>query len=142
MSSAVFQKPDEILDELGMSSPKDLEIQIIAYHCGALVIYEPLSGCEANIVGHADKAVITVNSESIPTRRRFSAGHELGHWMRDRRQAAFACLQRQIDSEWRAVNPEARANQFASSRCVLPSGSQRDEGSRWKRSKTSPAHSR
>ena len=43
---------------------------------------EPLTGCEANIIGRGDKAIITINSKSIPGRQRFSAGHELGHWMR------------------------------------------------------------
>jgi Zn-dependent peptidase ImmA (M78 family) len=81
---------------------------------GTAILYEPLSGCEANIVGKRDRAIITVNSKSLPTRQRFSAGHELGHWMRDRGQIAFGCSQRQIDSEWLTTNPETRANQFAS----------------------------
>jgi Zn-dependent peptidase ImmA (M78 family) len=106
--------PEQILTILGISEPADIDIEAIAYACGALVIREPLNGCEANIIGVNDKAVITVNSRSIETRQRFSAGHELGHWMRDRGQSAFGCLGVQMDAEWSANNPETRANRFAS----------------------------
>jgi hypothetical protein len=105
--------PDQILAHLGITEPSDIDIEAIAYACGALIMREPLSGCEANIIGVNDKAVITVNSRSIETRQRFSAGHELGHWMRDRGQNAFGCSDRQMDSEWTANNPETRANRFA-----------------------------
>ena len=114
MSNPLTKTPEQLLDELGIAEPSQLKIEAIAYHCQAIILYEPLSGCEANIVGKGDRAIITVNSKSIPTRQRFSAGHELGHWMRDRGQIAFGCSQRQIDSEWTTMNPETRANQFAS----------------------------
>lgn len=120
MSNSYIKTPDQLLDELGITEPSQLKIEAIAYHCHAVIVYEPLSGCEANIVGKDDRAIITVNSKAIPTRRRFSAGHELGHWMRDRGQIAFGCSQKQIDSEWFANNPETRANQFASD-LLLPS---------------------
>jgi hypothetical protein len=106
--------PDQILTLLGISEPADIDIEAIAYACGALIIREPLKGCEATIIGVNDKAVITVNSKSIETRQRFSAGHELGHWMRDRGQSAFGCSGAQMDAEWSVNNPETRANRFAS----------------------------
>jgi Zn-dependent peptidase ImmA (M78 family) len=76
--------PERVLSKLGITDPKDLDIEAIAYACGATILYEPLTGCEATIVGHEDKAIITVNRNSHRGRRRFSAGHELGHWMNDR----------------------------------------------------------
>lgn len=106
--------PEEVLSLLGITEPEDLDIEAIAYACGATIVPQPLTGCEANIIGFGDRAIITVNSNSIPTRRRFSSGHELGHWMKDRGQSAFGCLGSQIDSEWTANNPEVRANRFAS----------------------------
>jgi hypothetical protein len=105
--------PEQILAVLGITEPVDIDIDAIAYACGALITREPLSGCEANIIGVENKAVITINSNSIETRQRFSAGHELGHWMRDRGRSAFGCSNRQMDSEWSANNPETRANRFA-----------------------------
>lgn len=105
--------PDQLLDVLGITEPKDIDIEAIAYYCGARIEYEPLSGCEANIVGYGNRAVITVNNTSLRTRQRFSAGHELGHWMKDRGQSAYGCSKKQMDSEWSANNPETRANTFA-----------------------------
>jgi IrrE N-terminal-like domain len=106
--------PEQILKTLGITEPDDIDIDAIAYACGAFITREPLSGCEANIIGVNDRAVITVNSTSLAGRQRFSAGHELGHWMRDRGQSAFGCSDRQMHSEWTANNPETRANRFAS----------------------------
>ncbi len=120
MTNSLTKTPEQLLDDLGITEPGQLKIEAIAYHCQAIILYEPLSGCEANIVGKGDRAIITVNSTALPTRQRFSAGHELGHWMRDRGQIAFGCSQRQIDSEWTTNNPETRANQFASD-LLLPS---------------------
>jgi Zn-dependent peptidase ImmA (M78 family) len=106
--------PEQILNTLGITEPSDIDIDAIAYACGAFITREPLSGCEANVIGVNDRAVITVNSTSPVGRQRFSAGHELGHWMRDRGQSAFGCSNRQMHSEWTANNPETRANRFAS----------------------------
>jgi len=106
--------PEQILSLLGITEPEDLDIEAIAYACGATIVPQPLTGCQANIIGFGDRAIITVNSNSIPTRQRFSAAHELGHWMNDRGQNAFGCLDSQIDSEWTANNAETRANRSAS----------------------------
>lgn len=106
--------PDNVLNLLGITEPGDLDIEAIAFACGATILKEPLTGCEANIIGSGDKAIITVNSTSIPGRQRFSAGHELGHWMKDRGQSAFGCSKTQISSAWAGNNPETRANRFAS----------------------------
>lgn len=113
--------PERILGILGITEPEDLDIEAIAYACGATILPQPLTGCQANIIGFGDRAIITVNSNSIPTRQRFSSGHELGHWMKDRGQNAFGCLDSQIDSEWTANNAETRANRFASD-LLLPVG--------------------
>ena len=114
MANSPTKTPAELLEELGIKEPSQLKVEAIAFHCQAIILYEPLTGCEANIVGKGDRAIITVNSNAIPTRQRFSAGHELGHWMKDRGQIAFGCSERQIESEWTVNNPETRANQFAS----------------------------
>jgi len=106
--------PEEILRTLGITEPDDIDIEAIAWECGATILYEPLTGCEANIIGSGDKAIITVNSKAIPGRKRFSSGHELGHWMKDRGQSAFGCSKNQLYSSWTGNNPETRANAFAS----------------------------
>ena len=75
---------EETLRELGVTDPKDIDIEAIAWCLGARVKYRPLDRCEARITGNGDHAIITVNSRSSRRRRRFSVAHELGHWKYDR----------------------------------------------------------
>ena len=109
----VYKSPASILEELGIREPADIRIEAIAQYCGATILYQPLQGAEARILGYGDKAIITVNNAASPGRRRFSGGHELGHWMCDRRKIAFSCSEKMLAREWADDNPEVRANQFA-----------------------------
>jgi hypothetical protein len=104
---------DGIIKELGISEPSDIDIEAIAQYCSATIVYERLTGCEARIVGNAERAIVTVNSESHRGRQRFSAAHELGHWMRDRNHVGFSCTNALFRSQWGTVNPERGANEFA-----------------------------
>lgn len=108
-----FGSAEQLIEDLGITEPDEIDIEAIAQYCGATIVYEPLKGCEARILGTDTKAIITVNSDSPRTRQRFSGGHELGHWMRDRGKAAFACTESVFQSEWRTNNAEAKANEFA-----------------------------
>jgi Zn-dependent peptidase ImmA (M78 family) len=104
----------KLLRELGITEPADIRIEAIAEYCGATIVYEPLRGSAARILGFGDRAFITVDSESRRERQRFSAGHELGHWMMDRgKVASFICVDRVFAAEWSADNPETRANRYA-----------------------------
>jgi Zn-dependent peptidase ImmA (M78 family) len=64
--------------------------------------------------GDKDRAIITIDEDCPRPRQRFSAGHELGHWMKDRGQVAFQCQDKTFVKEWSAENPETRANRYAS----------------------------
>jgi Zn-dependent peptidase ImmA (M78 family) len=109
-----YRSPFEILNDLGITEPEDIDIEAIAEECGATIRYQPLSGCAARIMGFKDRAIITIEKNTARPRQRFSAGHELGHWMRDRGQVAFQCKNESFVREWSAENPETRANRFAS----------------------------
>jgi len=111
--AAVCRSPASLLDELGIRGPEDLLIEAIAEHCGATILYQSLQGSEARIVGYGDRAIITVNSAASRARQRFSAAHELGHWMCDRGKIAFGCTEKTFVREWSDDNPERRANQYA-----------------------------
>jgi Zn-dependent peptidase ImmA (M78 family) len=103
-----------LLRELGVTEPEDIKIEAIAEYCNATVVYEPLKGSAARILGFGDRAFITVDSQSRRERQRFSAGHELGHWMLDRgRVASFVCIEQVFATEWNSDNPERRANRYA-----------------------------
>jgi Zn-dependent peptidase ImmA (M78 family) len=110
---SVYKSPSKLLDELGITEPKEIQIEAIAQYCGALILYEHLDGCAARILGNGDEAIITVDDRSPLERRRFSAAHELGHWMRDREKIRFSCTEQAIQSEWGPFNAEHGANQYA-----------------------------
>jgi hypothetical protein len=80
----VVNAAQDVLRELGVTEPSEIDIDAIAWSLGARVKYRPLDGCEARIAGNGDQAIITVNSRSSRRRKRFSVAHELGHWKYDR----------------------------------------------------------
>jgi Zn-dependent peptidase ImmA (M78 family) len=110
---------ERMLLDLGISDPKDIDLDAIAWTRGAVVNYRSLDRCEATIVGSKRRAVISVNKWSSPERQRFSLGHELGHWHHHRGQFLF-CTGREIENYADdALNPERHADQFASD-IILP----------------------
>jgi Zn-dependent peptidase ImmA (M78 family) len=115
MSAPDFPSADALLEDLGITGPDELDLTVIAQHCRATILYKPLEGCAARITGNEDRAIITVDSNSRKERQRFSAGHELGHWMFDRGKVSlFSCEEHVFVKEWSKNNPETRANRFAS----------------------------
>lgn len=116
MTSKRYNNAESLLKDLGVTDPAEIDIEAIAYYCGAKVRYRELTGCEASIVGSDQHAIITVNSRSRFERQRFSIGHELGHWMLDRGRENIGkwCQQKDIGAQWSFhSDPEARANAFA-----------------------------
>ncbi|ABR91402.1 Uncharacterized conserved protein [Janthinobacterium sp. Marseille] len=111
---------ERILWSYGIDNPADIDLQVIAFGLGATVHHKPLDGCEARLVGIGEKAIITVNSRSIPTRQRFSVAHELGHWQLDKGRGGFLCAKDDISPQNDAAKDgEALANNFAS-QLILP----------------------
>ncbi len=104
---------ENLLRDLGVTAAKDIDIEAIAYHVRAIVKYRPLNGCEGRIIGTNDRAVITVNSQAIPARQRFSVAHELGHWHHHRGRTLM-CLSDDISNHTKgALNPERVADGYA-----------------------------
>lgn len=106
--------PRDLLEGLGITRPEEIDVEVIAYTCGATTKYADLTGCEATLVGIGDKAIITVREQSSRARKRFSVGHELGHWMRDRGSASFSCTESDFDLSPVVRVRERKANEFAS----------------------------
>lgn len=110
---------ERLLLDLGVSSPKDIDLEAIAWTRGAVVHKRPLDNCEATIVGSQKRAVITVNSRSIPTRQRYSLAHEIGHWHFHKGQALY-CGTGEIEKiDYGQLDPERQADEFASD-LILP----------------------
>lgn len=112
---------EELLTSLGIREPSEIDLEAIAFYCGAEVKEAPLTGCEAQIDGFNDQAIITINSNSSPERKRFSIGHELGHWKYHRGQS-FICRSDDIDNvnrDYSATDPEVVADIYSSD-LILP----------------------
>jgi Zn-dependent peptidase ImmA (M78 family) len=107
-----YRAPEKLLAELGITEPEEIDLPAIAMYCGAIVVEQDLRGCEARLIGRDDRAFITVNAASSPERKRWSVGHELGHWMHHRGTAAFRCGKRDL-KEFLTASPEQQANQYS-----------------------------
>lgn len=110
---------ERMLMDLGITEPKDIDLDTIAWTRGAVVNYRPIDNCEALIVGSKHRAVISINSRSVPERRRFSVAHELGHWHYHRGRILFCGKNDVCNLANDALNPERQADSFASD-LILP----------------------
>ena len=104
------------LTELGITNSNEIDLEAIAFYKHVTVKRKSLKGCEARIIGVNDKAIITVNSDSLPERQRFSIGHELGHWFKDKGKVSCLCSKADVDASGNSKLPhkEVIANEFAS----------------------------
>jgi Zn-dependent peptidase ImmA (M78 family) len=110
------------LTDLGQAVP----VREVALAVGIYEIQEePLSGFEGALITSPEKVdgMILVNSNSSEERKRFSIGHELGHylnpWHKPTNPQGFRCSSRDMSAERfrkgdRAVQMEVEANEFAS----------------------------
>lgn len=111
----------KIFEELPIDSPAEIDVEAIAYHYGAFVAKEKLSGSAARIIGKGDRAFITVDSSGLPARQRFSVAHELGHWMIHRgKLSTLICSDKDLVTGWKVDDPERSANRFAAD-LLMPS---------------------
>ena len=86
----VTHPAEDCIAEFGITDPKEIDVEAIAYDLGVEVRYERLAGCDATLVGVGNRAIATIQFSARPTRQRFSVGHELGHWHHHRGQS-FRC---------------------------------------------------
>jgi Zn-dependent peptidase ImmA (M78 family) len=108
---------ERLLRELGITEPAEIDLEAIAFHVGARVRKRALTGCEAHILGCADRAIITLNKNSSPRRRRFSIAHELGHWCHHRGKTLICRADEYQPRD--AMSPEKVADSYAAD-LVMP----------------------
>jgi hypothetical protein len=108
------QKAESLIDELGITSAQDIDVEAIAFDSGIDVIYEALDGCEATLVGVGGNAIATVRPSSSRGRERFSASHEIGHWLLHKGKS-FRCRADDFVQNYSAdIRFEKEADEFAS----------------------------
>lgn len=104
--------PDALLKSLGITSPRDIDIEAIAYYVGLRIKRRPLHCCEAMITGKGNKGIISVAPGGMPQRERFSIAHELGHWAHHRGETV-ACRAIDIGKFSNTNHVERAADQYA-----------------------------
>ena len=111
---------EELLTELGITDPADIDLVAIAHCVDVEVVCRRLASCEAQIIGYRDRAVVYVSPDSRPHRQRFSTGHELGHWHHHRGQSFF-CRSSDIGQplDDRSKNVERQADAYSGD-LILP----------------------
>lgn len=108
-----YSVAEQLLRQLGVTEPSDIDIEAIAWYQNASVRYRPLSGCEAFIVGNAERALIVVDQAGSQGRQRFSIGHELGHWHHHRGTSLLCRIGADIELDPRAPYVEKLADGYA-----------------------------
>lgn len=108
------QRAENLIDELSIVSPCDIDVEAIAFDSGIEVLYEALTGCEATLVGFGGKAIATISPSSSRGRERFSVAHEIGHWLLHRGKS-FRCRADDMVQNYSAdIQREKEADAFAS----------------------------
>ncbi|MDQ1902353.1 ImmA/IrrE family metallo-endopeptidase [Paracoccus sp. WLY502] len=104
---------EKLLRDRGVSRPDQIDLVEIAWDLGAKVKLRRLEGCEARIIGEGNRAIISIDETRPERRRRFSLGHEIGHWMCHRGQC-LACAKEDIGRGGAGKNPKERvADRYA-----------------------------
>jgi hypothetical protein len=108
---AQLTRAERLLQDLGVTEPKEIDLEAIAFHLGARVRFRRLDGCEARIIGCNDTAIITVREDSKPSRKRFSLAHEIGHWSHHRGKSLVCRVEESRPQD--SMSPERIANMYA-----------------------------
>ena len=59
------ERAEARIAELGISDPRDIDVDAIAYDARMLVEYEDLEGCEAILVGVGYRAIATIRPSGV-----------------------------------------------------------------------------
>jgi len=130
MELADFTSPKKIVREILNQNP-DIKLPIplkeIASTVGISDIqYKPLDGLEGALVANEEKSegIIAINSRTIPTKQRFTLGHELGHFLIPRHGHNMKCtvkdLNKKANSKSKVLDIEAEANVFSAQLLMPP----------------------
>jgi Zn-dependent peptidase ImmA (M78 family) len=109
-------KAREIIQKLGITSPSDIDIELIVSFRGVPLKRRPLTGCDGMMVRNGKKGCISVrNNINNTARERFVIAHELGHFLLHEhvRQADNFSMSKFERMSYRGSHEEMEANYFA-----------------------------
>jgi Zn-dependent peptidase ImmA (M78 family) len=103
-----------IIEQLDIRSPSEIEVEAIAANRKAYVREDVIFGAEAKLSRVGNKAFITVSSTTTSLgRKRFSIGHELGHFELHKNSPVAYCTAADLDDWHSQKRKETEANQFS-----------------------------
>jgi len=106
---------DQLISELQISEPGDIDIEAIAMTRNALVIDGGLTGAEARLTRSRSISFIRVNREIREAgRRRFAIAHELGHLLLQEGSQFALCSDKDLMPFYTNSPDELEASAFAS----------------------------
>ncbi len=114
-----FSPPELLLQEYGIVTPSDIDLEAIAWAQGAKVKYKTMDSCEARIAGLDDKAIITIDNSLGDRRARFSLAHEIAHWQLHRGQVLF-CSKENIESARNGIPAKERQADGYAAQLLMP----------------------
>ena len=108
---------ERILIELGVQRPEDINLDALCKAYGINVHYQPMGDEDAFLFSSPNLSDVDflINKSKHPVRRRFSIGHELGHYFLHRNKNLI-CVSSKINfqpSFDTRTDPEREADKFA-----------------------------
>ncbi len=116
LKAIAVAKADELLAELQIEEPDEIDVERIAFFKGASVCYAGLHGMDGCLVRFGNSAVITVrDSLSYEGQKRFVIGHELGHFFLHPKARQIEIVDQEQTTNWseKQETEEYEANVFA-----------------------------
>jgi len=105
----------QLLDELRIQDPSEIDVELIAASKGVSVIYKPLNNEEGHLFRTDDIGLIAVDESALASYKwRFVVAHELGHYLAHPTLDQFKlCTDTDLNSWYQNSGYEPEANQFA-----------------------------
>lgn len=104
----------KLLESLWVQAPDEIDVETLAYKAGNLRIEEGgLENCEGRIVASSTGGTIRIKKGLNPGRRRFTAAHEIGHFLLHPRAGMEFQDTASNFTLWNDAGEEAEANMFA-----------------------------
>lgn len=118
-SPQAAKRAAEIVEQLRIRDPAQLDLELIAAHFEVFIRYRPLSRQQGHIVRRGKRAIIVVNASHLgQPRARWVIAHELGHHqLHEGTDQYKACTQADLTT-YRTSGHEPEANQFAAERLM------------------------
>ena len=113
-SPVAAQRARELIDELCIDRPEDIDVELIAAHLGAVVAWDDLRSEHARLIRGKRKHLITIRRDLQGTPRgRFANAHEIGHLrLHPELDQIKACSAGDM-TDYHNDGREAEANHFA-----------------------------